>query len=50
MINTVLLAAITGILIGKFIIEPLIEIYSDRKFKNILMDIFEDDDWEVSER
>ena len=31
MINTVLLAAIAGMMIGKWVIEPLIDIYRSRK-------------------
>jgi flagellar motor component MotA len=33
MINTVLLAAITGMLIGKWIIEPIIDILKQRRKK-----------------
>lgn len=31
MINTVLLAAIVGMMIGKWVIEPLIDIYREHK-------------------
>lgn len=31
MTNTVLLAIITGMLIGKWIVEPLLDIYRERK-------------------
>lgn len=43
MINTVLLAIIAGMMIGKWVIEPLIDIYNDRKTKATFDDMWSKD-------
>jgi hypothetical protein len=45
MIQTVLLAAITGMLIGKWICEPLIDIYREYKGTTTFKKMWEKNDW-----
>jgi hypothetical protein len=44
-INTVLLAIITGMLIGKWIVEPLIDIYQERKDLATFEMMWDKNDW-----
>lgn len=46
MINTVLLAIITGMLIGKWIVEPLIGIYQERKDLATFEMMWDKNDWQ----
>lgn len=49
MINTVLLAVITGMMIGKWIVEPLIDIYRDHRDRasfDMMLDMDEWQDWQ----
>ena len=46
MINTVLLAIITGMLIGKWVFEPLIEIYRDYKNRASFDMMWDKSDWQ----
>lgn len=49
MINTVLLAMITGMMIGKWVIEPLIDIYRDYRDRasfDMMWDKGEWQDWQ----
>jgi hypothetical protein len=45
-INTVLLAIITGMLIGKWIVEPLIDIYQERKDLATFEMMWDKNDWQ----
>jgi hypothetical protein len=49
MINTVLLAIIAGMMIGKWIVEPLIDIYRDQRDRasfDMMWDKGEWQDWQ----
>ena len=46
MINTVLLAIITGMMIGKWIVEPLIDIYRERKGLATFEMMWDKNDWQ----
>lgn len=45
MINTVLLAVIAGMMIGKWIVQPLIDIYRERKDLASFEMMWEKNDW-----
>ena len=46
MINTVLLAMITGMMLGKWVIEPLIDIYRDYKSRATFEMMWDKGDWQ----
>ncbi len=46
MINTVLLSMIAGMMIGKWIIEPLIDIYRERKDRVTFEMMWDKNNWQ----
>ena len=46
MVNTVLLSMIVGMMIGKWIVEPLIDIYRERKDLATFEMMWDKNDWQ----